>query len=319
MKAVIYEKYGPPEVLKIKDVIAPEVKEDSVIIKIKYTTVTTADTLMRKADSFVSKLFLGLLRPRKRILGTEFSGIVEKVGNKVTLISIGDCVYGFTGFSLGAYAEYCILKEKASFVKIPDNMSLQDAVCLGDGATTAVYFLHSQAHLKQNDEILIIGASGAIGTYAVQIAKHYGAKVTGVCSTKNVELVKQLGADEIVDYTKEDYYNRSAIYDVVFDCIGNTSFDECKKILKENGKYITTRGGLRGYLEMMIMNRFRSKMVIAGMSINKMEELNILNKIWIENKISTIIDKEYSMEQVVEAHRYVETSHKKGNVVIKVC
>jgi NADPH2:quinone reductase len=198
-------------------------------------------------------------------------------------------------------------------------MSLKDAVCLADGATTALHFLKNKARIARNNEVVIIGASGSIGTYAVQTAKHFGARVTGVCSTKNVELVKQLGADEVIDYAKNNFQNQAKVYDVVFDCTGIASFASCKKILNKNGNYVTTKGGIRGYVEMAIMNKFRTRKVIAGMSINKMSELNLLNALWRRNEIVPIIDKEYPIEGIVESHRYVETGHKRGNVVISMC
>lgn len=318
MKAIVYGKYGKPDVLKMQEVDNPKIKEGCVIVEIHYTSVTAADVTMRKAETLLSRLFLGLFRPSRKILGTEFSGKVVSVGEKVKKFKNGDSVYGFTGFKLGAYAEFTCLSENASIAEIPEGISYSDAVCMADGATTALFFLSRKTQLEKGSSILIIGASGSIGTYAVQVAKNSHVSITGVCSGNNAELVRQLGADAVVDYTKENFLTSEEKWDVIFDSIGKYSYKQCRHLLNDGGRFISTRGGPGELLFGSLLNRFRKKKYICGMSVNKTRELELLNRLVENNCIHAIVDREYPLENIVEAHTYVESGHKKGNVVIKV-
>lgn len=318
MKAVIYQEFGDPSVLRVSEISVPEIDSKSFLVNIKYTSVTAADVKMRRANSPVARLFLGISKPRKNVLGTEFSGIVTQVGNEVSKVKKGDAIYGFTGFNLGAYAEFCVLTEKSSFASVPHDTTLKEAVCLADGATTAAHFLAIKASVKNGDKILVVGASGSIGTYALQIAKHFGAYVVGVCSGKNSDYIKKLGADEAIDYTSTDYHDGATKYDIIFDCIGNSTYRKCKRILSSRGKYLTTRGSLGDFLSMIILNRFRKRKIFAGFSINKAQELMFIDKYSNKKKWITLIDREYTLSEIVDAHAYVEKGHKRGNVVINI-
>jgi len=314
MKAVFYEKYGPPEVLQLKEVEKPKPKDKEILIKVHATTVTSGEPKARSGKPFMARLFLGLIRPRKKILGTEFSGEVEAVGRDVKQFKKGDKVFGSAGFGFGAYAEYLCLPEKGVVAIKPSNMGYEQATAVPFGGLSSLYFL-KKADIKNGQKVLIYGASGSLGSYAVQIAKYYGAEVTGVCSTKNIEMVKSLGADKVIDYTKEDFTNTDDIYDVIFETVGKTTFSNCKGILKKNGFYLAAVGGL-------IAPKFQgigtSINVIGGMAKDRVEDLIFLKEIIESGKIKPVVDRTYSLEQIAEAHRYVETGHKKGNVIIKI-
>lgn len=320
MKAIIYRNYGPPNVLELLDFEKPTPKPNEVLIKVFATTVTTADCMMRRGDTFLSRIILGFTRPKKKfqILGTEFSGIIESIGNKVTKFKEGDEVFAFRGFGTGCYAQYKCMNENGSLAKKPYNMEFIEAASVVDGATTALFFLKEKANIQEGQKVLINGASGSIGTFAVQLAKYFGAEVTGVCSTKNIEMVKSLGADNIVDYTKEDFKKTDETYDIIFDTISKSSFAHCKKVLKSNGKYVVTVMTLKNVLLSFITKFWNKKKVIFAMSLNKTEELNFIRTIIEEGKLKTIIDKQFPLEKIQEAHAYVNTGHKKGNVVITV-
>jgi NADPH2:quinone reductase len=240
MKAIIYKKYGSPDVFETSNVEKPTPEANEVIIRVYATTVTTADCMMRRGDTVLSRLLLGLIRPRKKfqILGTEFSGKIEATGSKVKKFKPGDEVYAFRGFGTGCYAEYKCMSENGSLAIKPCNMSFEEAASVVDGATTALFFLKEKANIKKGHKVLINGASGSIGTFAVQLAKYFGAEVTCVCSTKNIELVKSLGADKVVDYTKEDFTRTCDTYDIIFDTVGKSSFAQSRRALVTKGKYI---------------------------------------------------------------------------------
>jgi NADPH:quinone reductase-like Zn-dependent oxidoreductase len=307
MKAIVYEKYGPPEVLQIKEVDKPIPKDDEVLIKNFATTVHVGDTRMRgfkvpKKHWLLMRLFLGIRKPKRQILGMEVSGIIESVGKDVKEFKKGDEVFALTGFDGGGYAEYSSVlaingnEKKGMVVSKPSNISFEEAAAVPAGALTAL--LHIQkVNVQKGKKILIYGASGSVGTYAVQIAKYYGGEVTGVCSTSNLELVKSIGADKVIDYKKEDFTKIDEDYDIIFDAVFKISKSKCKNILKENG----------------IFDSSHSKIPEP-----KTKDLIFIKELIEKNKLKPVIDKTYPMEQIVEAHRYVDKGHKKGNVVIKI-
>jgi NADPH:quinone reductase-like Zn-dependent oxidoreductase len=318
MKAIVYKKYGSPDVFQPKNLEKPRPKPNEVLIRIYATSVTTADCMMRRGDTFLSRILLGLLKPSRKyqILGTEFSGKIESVGSKVDRFKPGDEVYAFRGFGTGCYAEYKCMNENGSLTLKPANMNFAEAASVVDGATTALFFLKEKAGIQSGQKVLINGASGSIGTFAVQLAKYFGAAVTGVCSTKNIELVKSLGADKVLDYTKEDFTKTGDTYDIIFDTVGRSSFANCKKALKSNGKYVTTVMSFRVILQTLLTKPGNKKKVIFAMSLNKTEALNYIRSLIEEGKLITIIDGQYQFEELAEAHEYVEKGHKTGNVVI---
>jgi NADPH2:quinone reductase len=319
MKAITYNKYGPPNVLEPAEVEKPTPGPNEVLIRVFATTVTTADCMMRRGDTFLSRILLGLLKPKGKfqILGTEFSGRIEAIGNKVRKFKPGDEIFAFRGFGTGCYAQYKCMSEAGSLAFKPHNIPFDEAASLVDGATTALFFLKEKANIQKGQNILINGAAGSIGSFAVQLAKHFGAEVTGVCSTKNIELVKSLGADKVMDYTKEDFAETGNKYDIIFDTVGKSSFDSCKKVLKSKGKYVTTLLTLKVAF-LALLTTGSKKKVISGMSVNKSEALNCIRELIEEGKLKTIIDRRYSLEELPAAHEYVEKGHKTGNVVITV-
>ena len=317
MKAVIYEKYGPPEVLELKEIAKPVPEDYEMLIKIHATTVNRTDCGLRKADPFIARFFTGLLRPKNRILGSEFAGVVESTGKDIKEFKEGDRVFGHSGAKFGTHAEYLCLTEEDPVVLKPDNMTCEEAASVCDGAILAWTYLR-RANILKGQNVLVNGASGSIGTAGVQLAKYCGADVTAVCRTGNVELVKDLGADRVIDYTKEDFTRDERLYEVVFDAVGKSSFSRCKNILKPSGIYLSTELGF------MAQNPFLD--ILTSISGNKRvmfplpkytkEDVLFLKELIEKGSLRAVIDRQYPLEQIVEAYRYVETGHKKGNVVI---
>lgn len=320
MKAIVYKKYGSPNVFEPFDLEKPTPEPNEVLIKVYASTVTAADCTMRRGDTILSRILLGLFRPGKKyqILGTEFSGTIAATGAKVKKFKPGDEVYAFRGFGTGCYAQYKCMSENGSLALKPFNMKFTEAASVVDGATTAHFFLKEKANIQKGQKVLIIGASGSVGSFAVQLAKYFGAEITGVCSTKNIDLVKSLGADKVVDYTKEDFTKTGDTYDIIFDTVGKNSFSNCRKALKINGKYLVTLMTFNVIIQSILTKAGNNKKVIFAMSVNKTEALNFIRKLIEEGKLKTIIDRQYPLEELRDAHAYVEKGHKQGNVVITV-
>jgi len=318
MRAVIYEKYGPPEVLKIKEIEKPAAGEREVLVKVAAVPVTVGDVRLRKADPFMVRMFNGLFRPKKKILGMNFAGEIEDTGSQVKLFRKGDKVFGSTEFDLGTYAEYLTIREDKVITHLPPGLSFEEAAVIPFGTLTSLHFLR-KGNIGKGQKVLVYGASGSLGTAGVQLAHYFGAEVTGVCSTKNVELVKSLGADKVLDYTKEKIGNSNESYDIIYDAVGKSPFLECIKILKKDGYYLrAVHMGLKP-MALGLWTRITSnKKIVGGISIERQEDLKFLVKIMEEGKFRPVIDKKYMMEQIAEAHRYVDQGHKKGNVVVNI-
>lgn len=318
MKAVIYENYGPPDVLKIKEMEKPTPKKNEVLVKVYATAVTTGDVRLRKAEPFIVRLFSGLLRPKKKILGINFAGKVEQIAEDVREFKIGDEVFGSTAFNFGCYAEYICIKSDEVIAKKPKNISFEEAAVVPFGGLTSLFFL-KKANIKKDQEVLIYGASGALGTAGVQIAKYFGANVTGVCSTDNIELVKNIGAKNIIDYKKENYKEVQKIYDVIYDTVGKSPFFTSLSKLKDKGVYLQAVHIPPSSLLKDLWVRISSKKkIIGGISIERKSDLEFLKKIIEEDKFKPVIGKNFTLEKISEAHEYVETGHKVGNVAITI-
>jgi NADPH:quinone reductase-like Zn-dependent oxidoreductase len=320
MKAVVQDRYGPPEVLWIEELERPVPKDDEILIRVRASTVTQTDTHARRADLFLWRFVLGLRRPRSRTLGVELAGEIEAVGAAVRAFKVGDEVFGRPSSYFGAHAEYICVSEHAALAHKPVGMSFDEAAAVCDGAAQALDTLR-QADVQEGRRIVIYGASGSLGTAAVQLAKHFGAHVTAVCGTDHVELVRSLGADEVVDYRQQDFTKNGQTYDAIIDAVGKYSFRRGRRSLKPGGVYVATDGGrfLLETLAMLVATRFvGSKRVRTGIGRRIKQDVLFLKELIEAGEFRAVIDRRYPMDQVVEAHRYVETWHKAGNVVLTI-
>ena len=325
MKAVLHTKFGPPDELQLKEVEKPAPRDNEVLIKIHATTVTSTDCNARNF-TFVTKVFqlparlffFGIFRPRIKILGFDLAGEIEAVGKHVKRFKEGDQVFGTPGSAFGAHAEYTCMPEDGVLTIKPANMAWEDAAAVFLGAHTALFFLRDRGNIQAEQKILIYGASGGIGTFAVQLAKHFGAEVTGVCSTTNLEMVKSLGADQVIDYTNDDFTGSGETYDLIFDAVGKTSFSRCKNSLKQKGIFLTALMDLPEIVQIIWTSMTGGKKVKGGVAVERVEDLNFFKDLIEAGKLKPVIDRCYPLEQTAEAFRYVEKGHKKGNVVITV-
>jgi NADPH:quinone reductase-like Zn-dependent oxidoreductase len=324
MRAVVYDHYGPPEVLHIDDVERPVPKDDEVLVKVHSATVNRLDVHTREANrksgpaiSLLSRLVSGIRRPRQPVLGTEFAGEIEAVGPAVTEFAAGDHVFGNTGFRFGTHAEFICVSESARIAHMPSGLSFEEAAAVSDGALNVLWCLRG-ADLQKGQRMLVYGASGSCGTAAVQLARYFGADVTAVCSTRNLELVRSLGADRVIDYTKEDFTRNGETYDYVFDAVGKHSFKRCKGSLKPGGCYFAT-DGLRNLLLAMWTSRIGDKRVVFRIPPRyTKKDLEFIKGLIEAGAYRAVIDRRYPMAEVVEAARYVETERKTGNVILNI-
>jgi len=323
MQAIVCTKYGPPDVLQLKEVEKPSPKDNEVLIRIHATTVTSGDVVIRSSKYTglfwpLGRIMYGLIRPRKTIPGNELAGVIESVGKDVTLLKNGDQVFGlpWTISFGGTNAEYTCLPEDGMVVIKPANMTYEEAAAVPIGGLTALHFL-GKGGIQSGQKVLIFGASGSVGTFAVQLARYFGAEVTGVCSTTNIEMVKSLGADKVIDYTKEDFTKSGQSYDIIFDTVIKTSFSRCKSSLKPRGVYLTNDWPLL-QAQALWASMVGSKKVIFGVFSQNPENLIFLKELIEAGMLKSVIDRRYPLEQTAEAHRYVNKGHKKGNVVITV-
>lgn len=326
MKAIVWTKYGPPDVLKLQDVPKPTPKDNEVLIKIHAATVTAGDTEIRRLKfpmglGILMRMFVGLRRPKRiTIMGQELAGKIESVGKDVKLLKKGDHVFGSPGFNMGAYAEYKCMPEKPEdgiLAKKPANMTFEEAAGVIIGGMESLHFL-GKVNIQEGEKVLINGAGGSIGTFGVQLAKSYGAEVTAVDSHMKLDMLRNLGADHVVDYTKEDFTQSGKTYDVIFDVVGKASFSGCIRSLNQNGRYLIANPRLSKIIRGRLISKKSGKKVTTAIANYRTEDLSSLKELIEAGKIKSIIDRRYPLEKTAEAHRYVEKGHKKGNVVITV-
>ncbi len=322
MKAIVYNKYGPPDVLQLKEVEKPTPRDNEVLIRVYATTVNRTDCATIRAIPFFARIFTGLFKPKKQIPGTEFAGEIEAVGKSVSSLKVGDKVFGFDDQGSGSHAQYMTIKEDKVII-IPDNISYEQAAASSEGAHYAYNFIN-KVDLKSDHNVLINGASGGIGSASVQLVKYFGANVTAVCNTKNIELVKSLGANKVIDYTKEDFTKDEQKYDFVFDTVGKSSFFKCKHLLQPGGIYISSDLGYMSQniflplITPIIKPMIGNKKTVFPIPIDVRGSLLLIKSLIEQDKFKTVIDRKYPLEQILEAFKYVEKGQKTGNVVITV-
>lgn len=317
MKAAIYIQYGKPEVLQVQEVEKPIPGDDEILVKVKATAVNSGDIRLRKADPFAVRFIFGLLKPKVNILGSVFSGEVETVGNAVTNFKPGDAVFGHTDMRFGAYAEYKVMPANGSLALKPASINHAEAAAIPFGGVTAWHFI-KKATIKPGQKVLVVGASGAVGTAAVQLAKSLGAIVTGVCSTANIDLVKSIGADKVIDYSKEDFTKNGETYDVIFDTVKAISVSKSTRSLHKNGTMILSAAGMKEMLQGLWISKTSSQRVLTGVISHTAADIILLKELMEAGKYKPVIDRIYSLDQIAEAHAYVERGHKKGNVSITI-
>ena len=324
MKAIVITKYGAPDVLKLKEITKPQPRENEILIKVRAASVTSADTMMREGSPWYGRLFMGLTKPKYPIAGTGFSGIIEAIGANVIHFQVGDEVFGESVFGQGSNAEYLCMPEDGLVILKPKILSFEKAATICDGPLTSWNFINELGKVKSGQKVLINGASGSLGTAAVQLAKYNGAEVTGVCSSSNLEMIKSLGADYVIDYTKINFTKTGNFYDIVFDTVGKSSFYECRPILGNGGAYLSPVLSFPLLFQMLWTTMFGSKKkakfsATGLLPVPKLRAmLATLTGILEDNLLKVVIDQRYSLAEVPEAHRYVDTGRKKGNVVIKL-
>ena len=322
MKQAVYTEYGSPEVMKIRDVAIPTPRPNEILVRIHASTVTATEATFRKGESMMTRLFTGFSKPKINTLGEELAGEVIAIGSEVSAFHPGDQVFGTAGPEFGANAEYLCLPEKdAVLTKMPQNLSYEEAASAVDGFLTAMPFLRDKGLIGPGQKVLIIGASGSIGSSAVQIARHFGAKVNGVCSTANIDLVKSLGAEEVIDYKKEDFAERGERYDIIFDAVGKRSFSDCKKALKPEGIFLAAAigfGVMPHVIWTSLFGKKKARIHATGLRPpqERMKDLELLKELLEKEVIQPVIDRRYPFDEIAAAHRYVDTGRKKGNVVL---
>lgn len=319
MKAIIHKTYGPPEVAQLMEIPRPVPKADEVLVRVHASTVNRTDSGFRSAGYFVSRFWSGLFRPKHQILGCEFSGVIEETGSNVTSFKAGDRVFGYNDKSFGGHAEYLTISESDAITYMPDNCSFEAAAAITEGAHYALCNIRA-SRIQKGQHALVYGATGAIGSAAVQLLKYYGAHVTAVCNTKNVELVKSLGAAIVIDYQTEDFTKTKQVFDFVFDAVGKSSFQECKPLMSRKGIYVSTELGKNAENIFFALSTplFRGKKVIFPIPTMTKEDINFLKERVEKGDFRPVIDRKYTLEEITEAYRYVETGQKTGNVVLKI-
>lgn len=318
MKAIIYTQYGPPEVLKLSNIEKPIQKDNEVLIKVHASTVNRTDCGFRSAEYFISRFWSGLFKPNFKILGNEFAGEIESIGKNVKLFKTGDKVFGYNDKTFGAHAEYMTINEEAAIFKMPINLNYEQAAALTEGAHYALCDIRA-AKVTPGQNILVYGATGAIGSAAVQLLKHFGTTVTTICNTKNLQLVKSLGADFVIDYTTEDFTKCNQTFDFIFDAVGKSSFGVCKPLLKTKGIYISTELGKNGENVFLALTaKFRNKKVLFPIPTICKEDVVFLKELAEAGKFKPVIDRYYPLEEIIEAYKYVESGQKTGNVIINL-
>lgn len=319
MKAAIYKKYGPPEVVEIAEVEKPNPTENQILVKVHCSSVNRTDTGFRSAEYFISRFWSGLFKPKFQILGSEFSGIVESVGSNVTLFKVGEAVMGFNDKTFGGHAEYLCIDENGAVVKIPKNVDFTTAAVTTEGSHYALVDIVA-SKIKAGENALVYGATGAIGSAAVQILKHMGVNVTAVSNTKNVDLVKKLGAEEVIDYQTQDFTETQKRFHFIFDAVGKSSFNKCKPLLTERGVYISTELGRNGANVFLALFTplFSKKKVLFPIPFAKKEDMEFLGNLVEQGAFKPVIEKIYSLDEIQEAHRHAQSGQKTGNLVVKI-